>query len=408
MALSDVLAVVMAGGSGTRLYPLTEDRSKPAVPFGGRYRIVDFVLSNLINSGIHSIYLLVQYRSQSLIEHVRKAWVMSPITPAHFVTVVPPQMRAGETWFQGTADAVYQNLNLIVRHRPELVAVFGADHVYRMDLRQMIRFHRDSGADVTVSARPVHLGDCGKFGVITAATDGRVERFEEKPSRPGAMPNDPERCYASMGNYLFSTRTLLESMELAHREHCTDFGRDVLPRLVHSHRVYAYDFTSNQIPGLKPYEEPAYWRDVGTIEAYYEAHRDMLGLEPVFDEFSTEWPLYSGNYLGPSARIIGGLIEDSIISAGTTINHARINRTVIRREVLVQQDVEIRDSIIMDYSVIGRGARLRNTIVDRYNEIPPGTVIGHDREEDARRYHVSPSGIVVVPKGRRGLEYIFE
>lgn len=404
MSAARILALVMAGGAGSRLHPLTADRSKPAVPFGGRSRIVDFVLSNLINSEIHAIYLLVQYKSQSLIEHVRKAWVMSPITPAHFVTVVPPQMREGEQWFQGTADAVYQNLSLILRHRPDIVAVFGADHIYRMDVRQMIAWHLDAGADVTVSARPAALGDCGGFGVIAADRDGRIRGFEEKPSKPAPMPGDPCRCYASMGNYLFNTGVLVEALEAGHRSRCTDFGRDIIPALIRSHRVFAYDFTSNEVPGVKPYEEKGYWRDVGTIDAYYAAHRDLLGLEPVFDEFNTAWPIYTGNYLGPSARVVGGLIENTILSAGAVVNLARISNSVIRREVIIDRDVEIRDSVIMDYTVVGRGSRLNRVIIDRYNDLPPGTVIGHDPPRDARQYHVTASGVTVVPKGHRGLE----
>jgi glucose-1-phosphate adenylyltransferase len=408
MSSQKLLAVVLAGGAGSRLHPLTAERSKPAVPFGGRYRIVDFVLSNLLNSGIHAIYLLVQYKSQSLIEHVRKGWVLSPITPSHFVTVVPPQMREGDQWFLGTADAVYQNLTLIVRNRPDVVAVFGADHVYRMDIQQMLAFHEAKGADVTVSARRVDLGEGSHFGVIAVDRNGRIQGFREKPRRPLPMPGDPTGCFASMGNYLFNTGVLVAALQQGHRERWTDFGHHVIPGLIHSHRVYAYDFATNVIPGLKPYEEQGYWRDVGTIDAYYEAHRDVLGLEPVFDEFNTAWPIYSANYLGPSARIIGGLIENSILSAGAVVNLARISNSVIRREVTIERDVEIRDSIIMDYTVVGRGSRLRRAIVDRYNELPPGTVIGYDAREDARRCHVTDSGIAVVPKGRRGLERVFE
>jgi glucose-1-phosphate adenylyltransferase len=408
MSTPKVLALVMAGGAGSRLHPLTADRSKPAVPFGGSYRIVDFVLSNLINSGIHAIYLLVQYKSQSLIEHVRKAWVLSPITPSHFVTVVPPQMRLGDQWFQGTADAVYQNLLLIRRARPDLVAVFGADHVYRMDVRQMVDYHVRKGAEVTVSARPVAIGECAHFGVIAVDREGCIRGFQEKPPVPSPMPGDSTRCYASMGNYLFNTETLLAALEAGHRERWTDFGRHVLPALVPTGRVYAYDFTTNEVPGRKPYEEPAYWRDVGTIDAYFDAHRDLLGLEPLFDEFNTGWPIHAGNYLGPSARIVGGLIENSVVSAGTVVNLARISNSIIRREVIIDREVDIEDSIIMDYTVIGRGAHLRRVIVDRYNELPPGTIIGYSPEEDARRYHVSPGGVTVVAKGERGLERVFE
>ena len=401
MGPSRILAMIMAGGEGRRLYPLTTERSKPAVPFGGRYRVVDFVLSNFINSEIHAIYLLVQYKSQSLIEHVRKSWVLSPITPAHFITIVPPQMRGGNEWFQGTADAVYQNLNLIYRHQPAVVAVFGADHIYRMDIRQMVDFHRESDADVTVAALPIPLTQCANFGVITTDTDGRVREFQEKPTNPACIPGDPTRCFASMGNYLFRTEALIDALESCHGKSEHDFGHNVLPMLKSTHRVYAYNFATNKVPGIKPYEEPAYWRDVGTIEAYVDAHRDVLGMEPRFDIFNTQWPILSGNYLGPVAKIMSGDIKNSIIGGGTLINGARIHNSVIRREVKIEEDVEIEDSIIMDYTVIRKGVKLKRVIIDRHNIIAPGTRIGYNHEEDAARYHVSPSGFVVLPHGRR-------
>jgi len=399
MTTSRVLAMVMAGGEGKRLHPLTAERSKPAVPFGGRYRIADFVLSNFINSEINAIYLLVQYKSQSLIEHVRKSWVLSPINPAHFVTIVPPQMRGGADWFQGTADAVYQNLNLICLHRPDVVAVFGADHIYRMDIRQMVEFHRQSDADVTVAALPVPISQCTSFGVIKTDADGRVREFQEKPESPACMPDDPTRCFASMGNYLFRTKTLIEALEKSHDKSQHDFGHHVLPMLASSQRVYAYNFASNRVPGVKPYEEPAYWRDVGTIEAYFAAHQDVLGLEPRFDIFNSQWPILSSNYLGPVAKIISGDIKNSILGGGVLVNGARIHNSVIRREVVIEEGAEIEDSIIMDYTVIGKGAKLKRTIVDRHNVIAAGTRIGHDRDQDAARYHVSADGYVVVPHG---------
>jgi len=402
MAVSRILAMIMAGGEGKRLHPLTAERSKPAVPFGGRYRIVDFVLSNFINSGINAIYLLVQYKSQSLIEHVRKSWVLSPINPAHFVTIVPPQMRGGADWFQGTADAVYQNLDLICLHRPEIVAVFGADHIYRMDIRQMVDFHREREADVTVAALPVPISQCTSFGVIKADADGRIEEFQEKPASPACIPGDPTRCFASMGNYLFRTKTLIDALERSHDKSQHDFGHHVLPALKSTHRVYAYNFATNKVPGVKPYEELAYWRDVGTIEAYVAAHRDVLGLEPRFDIFNTEWPILSSNYLGPVAKIISGDIKNSIIGGGTLINGARIQNSVIRREVMIEEGAEIEDSIVMDYSMIGKGAKLRHVIVDRHNVIAPNTLIGYDRDQDAARYHVSPGGFVVLPHGKEG------
>lgn len=400
MAASRVLAVIMAGGEGKRLHPLTAERSKPAVPFGGRYRIVDFVLSNFINSGINSIYLLVQYKSQSLIEHVRKSWVLSPINPAHFITIVPPQMRGGAEWFQGTADAVYQNLNLICLHQPEIVAVFGADHIYRMDIRQMVDFHREREADVTVAALPVPVSQCSSFGVIKTDSEGLIQEFQEKPADPACMPGDPTRCLASMGNYLFRTKTLIQALENCHDKSQYDFGHHVLPSLKSTHRVYAYNFETNKVPGVKSYEEPAYWRDVGTVEAYFDAHRDVLGLEPRFDIFNTQWPILSSNYLGPVAKIISGDIKNSILGGGALINGARIHNSVIRREVVIEEGAEIEDSIIMDHTVIGKGAKLKRVIVDRHNVIAPHTRIGYDRDQDAARYHISPAGYVVVPHGK--------
>ncbi len=258
-----ILAFVMAGGEGARLSPLTAYNSKPSLPFGSRYRIVDFVLSNLLNSGIQSIYMLVQYKSQSLIEHVRKAWVVSPMRNEEFVTIVPPQMMRGGDWFQGTADAVYQNLNLIQLHNPDLVVVFGADHIYRMDIQQMVDFHLEREADATVAALPVPIAEASSFGIIDADHAGRVNDFREKPADPPPMPSDPTRAYASMGNYLFNAKILVQALQEANDRGEHDFGHNVLPKLKDTHRVFAYDFATNKVPGTKPYEEPAYWRDVG-------------------------------------------------------------------------------------------------------------------------------------------------
>jgi glucose-1-phosphate adenylyltransferase len=402
-----ILAIVMAGGEGKRLHPLTSERSKPSVPFGGRNRIVDFVLSSLINSEIYAIYLLVQYKSQSLIEHVRRAWSRSPITPGHFVTVVPPQMRVGQGWFQGTADAVYQNLNLILDHGPDLVAVFGADHIYRMDLRQMVAFHRESRADVSVAALPVPRSEARAFGIIATDEDGRIREFQEKPQNPAPMPGRPECAYASMGNYLFNTEVLVSALREGHERDEHDFGKNVLPRLAASHRVHAYDFSANTIPGTKEYEEPAYWRDVGTIEAYFAAHKDVLGLQPRFDAFNPQWPIYSSNYQGPVAKIISGNIVNSILGAGSIVNGAAVRNSVIRREVYLEEDVEIEDSILMDYVRIGRGSRLRRVIVDRYNTIAAATSIGFDPTRDRSTYHVTESGIIVVPRGQFGAEPVY-
>lgn len=403
-----LLALVLAGGEGSRLSPLTEERSKPSVPFAGRYRIVDFVLSNLVNSQIYSIYLLVQYKSQSLIEHVRKAWSLSPVATGHFVTVVPPQMRGGGDWFQGTADAVYQNLRLIYKHRPDVVAVFGADHVYRMDLRQMVQFHQERRAEVTVAALPVPLSETKSFGIIGVDGEDRITEFQEKPVNGRPMPKSPDKAYASMGNYLFQTDVLVEALEDAHRLGEKDFGKHVLPRLLRQKRMFAYDFTTNRIPGVKDYEEPAYWRDVGTIKSYWDSHQDLLTREPRFDLFNPFWPIRSSNYDGPSAKILECDVQNSIVGAGSLICGGKIKNSVIRREVYVDKDVTIENCIVMDYVMIKRGSRLRNTIVDRYNVIGPDTHIGFDPDEDRKQYHVDDlSGIIVVAKGRRPLDPVY-
>lgn len=396
-----IIAFVMAGGQGSRLQPLTSARSKPSVPFGSRYRIVDFVLSNLINSQIRTIYLLVQYKSQSLIEHVRKAWTISPLLQDQFVSVVPPQMRIGESWFQGTADAVHQNINLIEEQGPDYVVVFGADHIYRMDISQMLAFHKEREADVSVAALPVPLDDARHFGVIAAEPDGRIEAFQEKPAHPSPMPDRRDRAYASMGNYIFTTPVLLDALHEAKQAGETDFGQHVLPRLLDGgKRLFAYDFATNLIPGIKPHEEPVYWRDVGSIDAYFNAHKDVLGAEPVFDAFNPEWPIYSSSYQGPVARVLGSRIENSLLGAAAVIHeNATLKDCIIRRETVIEPDVELDECIVMDYVRIGRGARLRRCIIDRHNNIPPGTVIGYDSTADSRLYPISPGGVTVIPAG---------
>ena len=394
-----VLAMVMAGGQGTRLHPLTAERSKPSVPFGSRYRITDFVLSSLVNSEIHGIYLLVQYKSQSLIEHVNKSWGQTLSFHGQFINVVPPQMREGPEWFQGTSDAVFQNINLIERHAPDMVAVFGADHVYRMDVRQMIDFHHQNSAHVSVAAIPIPLAEASAFGIIDADGAGRIKGFLEKPKTPPPMVNDPSRAYGSMGNYLFETEVLLTALREAKERGEHDFGHNILPRLIKTHNVYAYNFGDNRVPGIADYEEQAYWRDVGTIDAYYDAHRDAMGEQPRFKLFNPQWVINSSNYQGPSARILSGHIENTALGPGSLIRGASVRNSILRREVIVEKDVEIDDCIIMDHSVIRRGSRLKRVIVDRYNTIAPNTQIGFDSAADRARYHVSEGGIVVLPKG---------
>lgn len=395
-----VLAMVMAGGEGTRLSPLTAERSKPAVPFNGRHRIVDFVMSNLINSKIYSVYLLVQYKSQSLIEHVRRTWVMSPLMPNQFITVVPPQMQRGPEWFQGTADSVYQNMHLIQSMKPDLVIVFGADHVYRMDVRQMIQFHVDNNADATVAALPVPLSQVSSFGIVKTDGSGRIRDFQEKPSHADPMPGRADRALASMGNYVFNTDLLLASLEKAHANDQHDFGKHILPTLTDSHRVMAYDFATNVVPGVHDFEEAGYWRDVGTIESYYEANFDTLGEQPRFSMHNASWPIQASPDHTEAAQLYDATIKGASIGAGVQVRRALIERSLLRRSVHVESNAEVVGSIVMDRTRIGEGARIRRAIIDSDNVIPPGMRIGYDLDADRQRFHVSDSGIVVIGKGQ--------
>lgn len=400
IAGKSVLAFVMAGGEGSRLHPLTAERSKPSVPFNGRHRIVDFVLSNLVNSEIYSIYLLVQYKSQSLIEHIRRSWVLSPVIPHHFITVVPPQMQCGPEWFQGTADSVYQNLHLIDLIKPDLVVVFGADHVYRMDLRQMVQYHVDAKADATVAAIPVPLEQVGSFGIIRTDSAGRIRDFQEKPPTAEPMPNRPGFALASMGNYVFSTEVLVEALTRAHSRGGHDFGKNLLPAMCETHRLMAYDFSTNTVPGVRDFEEHAYWRDVGTIDAYYAAHFDTLGECPKFCMSNPRWPIYAAPDQTEAAQVHDGHIRSASLGAGVVVRRATIERSLIRREAVVEEGAEVSESIVMDRTVIGAGARVHRAIIDQNNFIPPGMRIGFDPRADRARFHVTDSGIVVIGKGQ--------
>ena len=394
--------MIMAGGKGERLQPLTRERSKPAVPFGGRHRLIDFVLSNFMNSELPSLYVLVQYKSQSLIEHLRVAWRTSGLTPDYFVTVVPPQMRFGSGWYRGTADAVLQNLNLVDDFNADVVAIFGSDHIYRMDVNQMLAFHQEEGAEVTIAARPVPLEDASQFGVLAVDRSGRVIRFEEKPAAPAPMPGDPGRALVSMGNYLFSRQALVDALVAdARRSTDHDFGRSIIPELVPGGRVFAYDFQLNEVPGVKPYEEAGYWRDVGTIDAYWEAHMDLLGESPRFDLDNRYWPIRSEHHPGPPARFIGAEVDNAQVGEASLVKRAVIRNSILGRSVWVNEGVVIEDSIVMDHTTVGKGARLRRAIIDRFNIIPADTEIGVDPARDRRRFHVEPSGLVVVPRGGR-------
>lgn len=406
MRRPQTLGMILAGGRGERLHPLTRDRSKPSVPFGGKYRIIDFVLSNFINSGIYSIYILVQYKSQSLIEHLRAAWRLGGTIRNQFITIAPPQMRRGEMWYRGTADAVYQNLHVIRNFDPELVVVFGADHIYRMDIQQMIQFHQEKEADVTVAALPVPIDQAHRFGIIEVDSQGRVIGFSEKPKEAKPMPRNPEMAYASMGNYLFNTEILMEALlRDANRTSEHDFGRTIIPELFPEARVFAYDFHQNEIPGLKPSEERGYWRDVGTLATYYDAHMDLLGADPRLDLDNARWPILTERIDAPTTRIISGNISNTYLGEGSTIHGATVRHSIIGRGVVIEEGAEVEDSIIIDFTEIGRGSRIKKTIIDRFNVLKPGEVIGHDLEKDRERFTVGPKGVVVIPRGKTRFFY---
>jgi len=392
----------MAGGAGSRLRPLTVARGKPAVPFGSKYRIIDFALSNLVNSGYQSIYVLVQYLAQSLIDHLRRSWNIGGPLEENFVTAVPPQQRSGgEFWFKGTADSIHQNRNLVTDHAPDIVLVFGADHIYRMDVSQMVRFHVERGADATISALPAPLAEARGFGVLAVDEEGRVERFDEKPSRPRPMPGDASCALCSMGNYVFSAEVLMDALlSDAAREGEHDFGRTVIPALLGERKkMYAYDFLKNEVPGLRASEERGYWRDVGTIRAYWDAQMDLLGEAPRLDLGNNEWPIRTGAYPGPGSRILSTRVENALIGEGCQIAGARIEHSVIGRGVMIEKGAEITDSVVMDHTHIGAGARLERAIVDRFNRIEAGASVT-DAAAGAYPGAVSdPSGIIVLPRG---------
>jgi glucose-1-phosphate adenylyltransferase len=407
-----VLAIVLAGGRGTRLYPLTKERAKPAVPFGGKYRIVDFVLSNLINSGIYSIYVLIQFKSQSLLQHLRDGWQFAGPLKKEFIIPVPAQMRsADESWYLGTADAIHQNLNLIEQSDPHLVLIFGADHIYRMNIREMIAFHLEKRAEVTVAAIPVHKRLASELGVIETEPDGQIVAFHEKRLDAPSMPGDPELVFASMGNYIFSTPALIREIkkDADNLESTHDFGRDILPSLAGRSAMYAYDFRTNSIPGEPP-GKPPYWRDVGPIEAYYEANMDIRSVEPELNLYNRQWPLMTAGYSDPPVKFVfdekgrRGQAIDSVISGGTILSGGLVRNSVLGRYVRVHSGAVVDDSVIFDNCDIGRRARIRRAILDKNVRVPADTLIGYDPEADLRNYHVTETGIVVVEGPRSAVE----
>jgi glucose-1-phosphate adenylyltransferase len=407
-----VLAFVLAGGKGTRLYPLTKERAKPAVPFGGRYRIVDFVLSNLINSGIYSTYVLIQFKSQSLLQHLRDGWEASGLLKQHFIIPVPAQMRSpGEDWYRGTADAIYQNINLIEQADPHFVVIFGADHIYRMNIREMIEYHMHKRAQATIASIPVRRELAAEFGVIETAADSSVLAFHEKRADAPTIPADPGRVCASMGNYIFSTNLLLRELyaDAQNEASSHDFGRDILPSLVGRTEMFAYDFQTNRIPGDPPTQEP-YWRDVGTIDSYYDANMDLRAVTPALNLYNRQWPLRTATYSDAPAKFIfddkgrRGQAIDSVVAGSTILSGGMVRNSVLGRGVRVHSAALVEDSIVFDNCDIGRRARVRRAILDKNVRVPEDATIGYDLEHDRLLYHVTESGIVVIEGHRSTVE----
>jgi glucose-1-phosphate adenylyltransferase len=401
------MAMVLAGGEGKRLAPLTRDRAKPAVPFGGRYRLIDFALSNLVNARIVRIVVLTQYKSHSLDRHLATTWRLSPIL-GHYVTAVPAQMRRGPRWFLGSADAVYQNLNILVDEDPDHVFVFGADHIYRMNPRHMLGEHLDSSAGVTVAATRVPIGEASHFGVIQADESGRIIDFLEKPADPPSLPNDPSMAYVSMGNYIFDRDVLVEAVttDAADENSNHDIGGNIIPTLVKAGMARVHDFASFDIPGIHE-RERGYWRDVGTLDSYYDATMDLLAVEPIFSLYNQEWPIFTSNMPLPPAKTVHeepgrtGLAVNSMLSDGVIVSGASVRRSVLSPLVRVNSYAEVQDSVLLSRVRIGRGAVVRRAIIDKNVEVPEGAQIGVDLDLDRQRYTVSDNGIVVIGKGEK-------
>ncbi len=400
-----ILAMVLAGGEGSRLLPLTQERAKPAVPFGGLYRLVDFALSNLVNSGIRRIVVLTQYRSHSLDLHMEKTWRLSPLL-GYYVVTVPAQMRTGRHWFAGSADAVYQNLNIIDDEQPEYVAVFGADHIYRMDVEPMVLQHIESGAGVTVAGIPVPIEEASSFGIIEATADGRMRSFVEKPESPTPLPGDPTRAFASMGNYVFSTDILREVVTADAAEDTKhDMGANIIPTLVDSGDAWVYDLGKNEVPGQVERERD-YWRDVGTIDAYFQASMDLVAAQPVFDLYNYEWPILTWQYPHPPAKFVHeegerrGRALASLVAGGVVVSGGTARRSILGPRVRLNSFSEVEDCVLFDNVEVGRHAVVHRAVIDKNVRIPESYEIGIDYKEDLERgFTISDDGIVVIAKG---------
>jgi glucose-1-phosphate adenylyltransferase len=398
------IGIILAGGIGSRLHPLTADRAKPAVPFGGRYRIIDFTLSNCLHSGLRRLLVLTQYKSHSLQKHLRDGWSIYNAELGEYITPVPPQMRTGESWYSGTADAIYQNLYLLEQSGAEYALILSGDHIYRMDYAAMLQHHHASGAEATVACLTVGLEQAGSFGVMTVDEGDRVLSFHEKPAHPASIPGDSEHVLASMGVYVFSMTRLMELLHEDHRgDSSHDFGKDILPSTVRGHRVLAYRFGGSS--GRVTVDR--YWRDVGTIDAYYEANMDLLQPMPPMDLYQQDWPIrtYEGQH--PPARSVPGrsgleaVIVNCMLASGTLIVGGTLRHTILFPNVRVEEGAVVENSLLFQGVTVGEGVRLQRCIVDKHVTIPAGEKIGFDRARDADRFTVSDSGIVVIPKGYR-------
>ncbi len=399
-----VLALVLAGGKGERLDPLTRDRAKPAVPFGGVYRIVDFTLSNCINSNIRRIILPIQYKCASLNRHLRDGWTFLPSALGEFIEPIPPQQRIGDQWYSGTADAVYQNLYEVEKHEPDLVLILAGDHVYKMDYSQMIRFHREKNADLTVSAVEVPRKEASGFGIVATDEENRIRGFLEKPKDPPAIPGQPDMSFASMGIYVFNAKFLMDVLEAdaADEKSSHDFGRNILPKVIHTHRVFAFAFADENKKAAK------YWRDVGTIDAYYQANMDLISVSPEFNLYDPEWPIRTYQPQAPPPKFVFaqeypggrlGIALDSLVSPGCIVSGGRVQNSILSPNVRINSYADVKESILFERVTVGRHARIRRAIVDKDVTIPEGMEIGFDLEQDAKRFVVSEGGIVVISKG---------
>jgi glucose-1-phosphate adenylyltransferase len=408
MGRDQVLAMVLAGGEGKRLAPLTADRAKPAVPFGGDYRLIDFALSNLVNAGYLRVVVLTQYKSHSLDRHIATTWRMSPLL-GNYVTPVPAQMRKGPRWFAGSSDAIFQSLNLIHDERPDHVIVFGADHIYRMDPRQMVEQHIASGAGVTVAGIRVSRSEASAFGVIDTGRDRRtITAFLEKPAEPPGLPDSPDETFVSMGNYVFTTAALIEAVSLDAADDSShhDLGGDIVPALVARGEAEVYDFSANDVPGATD-RDKAYWRDVGTLDAYYDAHRDLISVRPVFNLYNDRWPILTWHHPLPPAKFVlespgfVGQAIDSMVCAGVIVSGGTVRRSILSPGVRVREGALVEDSVIMHDVEVGPGAVVRRAIVDKNVVIPDGAGIGVDAARDRERFAVSAGGVVVIGKGQK-------